>query len=229
MYYIGCIDSIWNFSFDNNFTKGRILEMKKWLKQIISVVLSVYICLVFVQVAGAATGGFDYVDEDTNIRFHADEGVLPEDVKVSIRQIIPGVRDDEDSEFEEILEDLDKDIRKQVEKLEAYIVDLSDKDLNPIQPDGYITVMIPVREDFDEEDLEILRVVQGDDVVFETELKVIEGQKYCVFKTNHFSTYCLIDKVGKGDVVNKYLPYFVYILALTSLVCVFVATRRPTA
>lgn len=201
--------------------------MKRGLKQIISIIVSVYLCLAFVQVAVAAEDDFDYIDPDTNIRLHADAGIVPEDVTVAIRQIVPGMYEDENKEFESVLNDLDKVIRDQVEKLEAYMVDLLDKDLNPVQPDGYITVMVPVRDDFDQEDLEVLRVVQGDDVIFESDLKTIDGQKYCVFKTNHFSTYCLIDKLGKNDTVNKYLPYMVYVLALTSLVCLIVAMRRP--
>lgn len=201
--------------------------IRRGSKQIISLVMSMFVCLLFVQVV-AAEGDFDYIDPETNVRFHADAGIVPEDAMIVIRQIVPGLRDEDNKEFVDALENLDKAVRKQVEKLDAYIVDLLDSNSNPIQPDGYITVMIPVRDDFDRGDLEVLRVVQGDDVMFESELTTIDGQSYCVFKTNHFSTYCLIDKIGDSDKVSVYLPYVVYAIAIGSLACIVVAVRKPS-
>lgn len=201
--------------------------MKRGLKQVISVVVFIVVCLSFMRIVLAADGDFDYIDPETGVRFHADAGIVPEDASIAIRQIMSGINEEEDKDFVNAIADLDKVIRDQVEKLEVYIVDLLDADSNPIQPDGYITVMIPVRDDFDQEDLEILRVVQGDDTVFENELTTVDGNKYCVFKTNHFSTYCLIDKIGKSDKVSVYLPYVVYAMALGSFVCLAIAMRRP--
>ena len=200
--------------------------IKRCSKQIVLLVMSMFICLSFVQRV-AAIGDFDYVDPETNVRFHADAGIVPEDAMIAIKQIVPGLHDDDNKEFVDALSNLDKVIREHVEKLDVYIVDLLDGDSNLIQPDGYIKVMIPVRDDFDQEDLEILRVVQGDDVIFESELTVIDGQRYCVFETNHFSTYCLVDKIGDSDEVSVYLPYIVYAIAIGSLVCIVIAMRRP--
>lgn len=201
--------------------------IRRGLKQMIAVAVCMLVCLSLIRVGVAADGDFDYIDPETNVRFHADAGIVPEDATISIRQVVPGVSEEEDKEFEKAIENLDKVIRDQVEKLDAYIVDLVDAYSNLIQPDGYITVMIPVREDFDQEDLEVLRVVQGDDVIFDNDLTTIDGQRYCVFQTNHFSTYCLIDKVGKSDATSVYLPYVVYTMALISLVCLVVAMRKP--
>ena len=202
--------------------------MKRGLKQTISVVMSMLLCLVLAQVVLAAEGDFDYIDPDTNVIFHADDGILPDDAMIVVRQIVPGLHEEDNKEFADMLSDLDKTIRDQVEKLDAYVVDLLDANSDPIQPDGYVTVMIPVGDDFDQEDLEVLRVVQGDDVVFESDLITIDGQKYCVFKTNHFSTYCLIDKMGKSDISSAYLPYIAYTVAMGSLVCLVLAMGRPT-
>lgn len=198
---------------------------KRSLKQIISVMMCVFVCLMFARVVVAED--FDYTDPETGVRFHADEGILPDEAMILVRQLIPGIDEDEDKEFADLLKNLDEVIRKQVEKLDAYIIDLYDGNSDKIQPDGYISVMIPVTDDFDQDDLEILRVVQGDDVIFESDITEIDEQKYCVFKTNHFSTYCLIDKMGKSDVGSAYLPYVVYGLALVSLVCLAIAMRRP--
>ena len=200
---------------------------KRGLKQIISVMMCVFVCLVFAQVVVAED--FDYTDPETGVKFHADEGILPDEAMILVRQLTPGVDEDKDAdkEFVDLLENLDEVVRKQVEKLDAYIIELYDGNSNKIQPDGYVSVMIPVTDDFDQEDLEVLRVVQGEDVIFESDITEIDGQKYCVFKTNHFSTYCLIDKIGKSDVGNSYLPYVVYGLALVSLVCLAIAMRRP--
>ncbi|MBP5427558.1 MAG: hypothetical protein J6Y29_06720 [Clostridiales bacterium] len=200
---------------------------KRKFKQMILMLMCAIVCLTLMQTVIAANGEFNFVDEETGVRFHAEAGIVPENAVMAIRQIIPGIHAEEDAEFSAILEDLDEAVRSQVEKLDAYIVDLLDGDSKPIQPDGYITVMIPVQDDFDQEDLAVLRVISGDDVMYESELTTIDGQKYCVFKTNHFSTYCLVDKIGKNDSASVYLPYIIYAAVLVSVVCLFFAMHRP--
>ena len=66
------------------------------------------------------------------------------------------------------------------------------KDNQEIQPNGYVTVYIPIPKEYDNERIEIY-YVDVENETFKPIEGTIQGEDYA-FTTNHFSTYVLIEK-----------------------------------
>ena len=115
---------------------------------------------------------------------------------------------------------------------EIYFLDIQG---NIIQPSGFVKILIPIPEYFDKtkDDIDVYRIQSGldDDDDFDEHIKEIDGTYYCVFDTNHFSPYALIDK---NTNVSKYnnpniIIILSFILFLTSLIIfliIFLLKRR---
>lgn len=70
-----------------------------------------------------------------------------------------------------------------------------------IEPNGYVTVCIPIPEDYKAENIE-LYYINEDKETYE----LIEGEvqeDYFTFTTNHFSTYALVERVEDTEVVAE--------------------------
>ncbi len=66
------------------------------------------------------------------------------------------------------------------------------KDNEEVQPNGYVTVYIPIPKEYDNERIEIYYVDEENET-FEPIEGTIQGEDY-TFTTNHFSTYVLVEK-----------------------------------
>ena len=117
------------------------------------------------------------------------------------------------------MEDLDEDKVGYIENLDVYSINLVDENSNKIQPNGEVTVMIPIKDDFDLNDLEILRVTVMDDGICDSKIVQKDDVKYCVFKTNHFSIYCVSDKLTVKEYIDILAPYvIIFVLSLTAII-----------
>lgn len=66
------------------------------------------------------------------------------------------------------------------------------KDNQEIQPNGYVTVYIPIPKEYDSERIEIY-YVDVENATYKLVEGTIQGEDY-TFTTNHFSTYVLVEK-----------------------------------
>lgn len=168
---------------------------------------------------------FDAIDPETGVRVYADPGVFPKSVHLVVKKIDKGEGLSE--EYKDYLKNLDEEYRKQVEKLEFYDIKVVDEKSGVIQPNGKVTIQIPLKEGMDEKDLKSLLVLESKDSDFENKVVEIDGEKYCSFDVDHFSIYCLVDIFSVRDIFELLLPYAATITAL-SLVAwgIFSALRK---
>ena len=172
----------------------------------------------------------NYIDEETGIRFYAEEGAIPKDARIVITPIIPGLHKEDDENYRKALKNLDEDKKKEVERLELYKIEILNKDNMKVRETGLVRVMIPINKNFDEKDLEILKIVSGKDVTYDKEITTFNGQKYCVFQNtqggNISGVCCLVDKLVPNESIQRYIPYFVYAGVLSVAGVLFVIIKN---
>lgn len=59
--------------------------------------------------------------------------------------------------------------------------------LNILPTKGKVTVMLHVSDTFNENDLETLRIIFGEDITYLNNIVKVGGRKYCTFLTDYFS------------------------------------------
>lgn len=127
--------------------------------------------------------GVTTIEENVyNVMIKALPVAISEDVRLEVNTIKP--RNENYPKINDILSD--------VEGKKTYFDIKLIKDNQEIQPNGYVTVYIPIPKEYDSERIEIYYV----DVENETHKLIegtIQGEDY-TFTTNHFSTYVLVEK-----------------------------------
>ena len=133
----------------------------------------------------------DITDSATGIRVQAAAGVLPEGVKLVVREITDGA---EYQRAGTALESIGK-------KFKLYDVCVTDKDGNEIQPADILTVSYPVPKGYAAEALQLYRI--GEDGS-RTLIKGMVMDGYYVVQQKHFSNYALVEKGSRiTDAENK--------------------------
>lgn len=84
------------------------------------------------------------------------------------------------------------DILSDVEGKKTYFDIKLIKDNQAVQPNGYVTVYIPIPKEYDSERIEIY-YVDVENAAYKLIEGTIQGEDY-TFTTNHFSTYVLVEK-----------------------------------
>lgn len=127
--------------------------------------------------------GVTTIEENVyNIMIKALPVAISDDVKLEVNTI--KARNENYPKINNILSD--------IEGKKTYFDIKLIKDNQEIQPNGYVTVYIPIPKEYDNERIEIYYV----DVENETYKLIegtIQGEDY-TFTTNHFSTYVLVEK-----------------------------------
>lgn len=119
-------------------------------------------------------------DEETGITIDSNSGVLPEGTIVIANQVTDGEQFDT---VKEILKDT-------VEQFSVFNISLENNH-QKIQPNGKVSVSIPVPTGYDEKELVIYHI--SDDGT-KTEISSKVDGNYIVFETDHFSTYVVAEK-----------------------------------
>ena len=171
---------------------------------------------------------FYQIDDNTGIRVHAPAGVFPANSHILVKKLEHGSKNNDlDDNYKKAVENLDKENKKKIEKINLYSVKVVDDNSNVLQPNGEVTIMLPVPENFNENDLEALRIMSGKDTSFSSNIVEIDGKKYCAFVTDHFSIYGLIDKLTVEDFIKHMVPYLiVYIILGISVAIYFILKKR---
>ena len=203
--------------------------IKGIFRRVILLAFSIIFCLVFIEnmcvINGIAASEFEYIDKETGVRFYAEKGVVPDGAHFVTEQIIPGLYKEDTQRYNDALKDLDEDKKKEIENLDLYRIDLVNDKNEKVLPNGYIRVMLPISKRFDEEDIEVLKILSGKDVVYDNQITTVNGNRYCVFKTNSFSTYCLIDRLAPNEMMQVYVPYIVFTVVLCAAIVLYFVIR----
>lgn len=132
---------------------------------------------------------FNQQDKATKVWVLADYGVFPYKSKLSVKDM------NEEENYNLVLAILDDDQKNVMERIKFYDIKVLDRFGNVSQPNGKVTVRLPIPHNFDENDLKALKVTDAQDEVFENEKVVnVDGVNYLEFETNHFSYYALMDE-----------------------------------
>ena len=102
--------------------------------------------------------------------------------------------------------------------LAKQLINLIDESSNKIQPNGEVTVMIPIDKYFDLADLEVLRITAIDDEIHDSRVVEKDGIKYCAFETSHFSIYCLSDKLTLKEYIEIFAPYVIIFVSILTAI-----------
>lgn len=145
-------------------------------------------------------------DEETGIIIKAESGVIPFGAKILVNRL-DKMKNNQGENYEEAMKNLDEDKEKNMEKAVFYSIDLVDDNNEEVQPNGNVEVMLPIPDDFDENDIKVFRVIEDKDIEYGKEIAVIRGVRYCSIKAEHFSIYCLYDRMRQHDYMEYVLPY----------------------
>ncbi|BED92669.1 MAG: hypothetical protein RsTaC01_0504 [Candidatus Paraimprobicoccus trichonymphae] len=146
------------------------------------------------------------VDSETGIWIQAGEYVLPLGSKLIVKEIESG-----SSEYEEILESMSENTKSFTDQMK--IVEIHVEDLNGviIQPNGDVTVRIPLPEGMDLGNIiMVYRIESGsDDVEIKGKSLILNNAPWVEYKiTNHFSPYAVLDtKIKADENQNKSIIY----------------------
>lgn len=172
------------------------------------------------------------VDKETGVELSAEEGVIPEGATLSVEPI----KDEEVEEIiREIAEELDIEISEDAHII-VFDISLVNSQGVTVQPDGTVTVKIPLPEDFAEDVTYYVYHVADDGKL--TDMKAtVDKDGYISFTTDHFSKYLLSDEKliedGAGDTdtddEDKNVPTGVSVLlipAVTAAAAVLISRKR---
>lgn len=157
-------------------------------------------------------------DSFTGVRLEATTGELPADTTLTVSQIKSG---DAYASVNTILGD-------SVTGIVAYDISLKSGSTK-IQPDGKVTVYLPIPDGFDKNRLTVYSVdmEKGTKESYAVTVETVAGKAYAVFETTHFSTYVLAEKAVSnpqtGD--SSDLPLYAGLM-LTSAGAVLLTIRR---
>ncbi len=112
-----------------------------------------------------------------------------------------------------VIDNVDNDIKLSGKNFKFYKISVIDKETGEkVQPiDGKkVTIMLPIPEDYNLDNLEAIRVESDEDIEYNEHIENINGKNYLVFDTNHFSDYALYEKISNNIVsdnnyTDKYL------------------------
>lgn len=151
-------------------------------------------------------------DKTTNIKLETNTGVVPADIILNSNKITT----------EKTLNTIKTALKDISTKYISYDITLTSNGVK-IQPNGKVTISIPIPTDYDKTKLAVYRIAD-DGTKTKYDVKVIDN--LATFETDHFSTYVLVEnnvvnntnskekddtpKTGNLDIIN-------YVLVITAL------------
>ena len=132
-------------------------------------------------------------DTGTKISIAAEKGVLPQNAQLSASPVA------EDTENYRFAQNILKDI---AQRQTIYEISLSSDGI-PIQPNGKVTVRLPIPEGYNRGSLAIVRVMP--DGTFQSLDFVIDGD-FLVVQTGHFSLYAIVEKSAEASSAVSEIP-----------------------
>lgn len=121
-------------------------------------------------------------DKDTNVKLKTTAAVVPIDTVMQVTAIKEGTTFDT---VEKVMSD--------AKTFKVFDITLESNG-KKIQPNGNVTISIPIPSDMGTENLVACRIAEdGEKTEYKVTIEAIDGTKYATFETNHFSTYVLAE------------------------------------
>lgn len=116
---------------------------------------------------------------------------------------------------------MDTEFKNIVQRLKIYDIFVLDPYGEKITEFGdYATLYIQIPDNYDEKDLKAIHINEDKDQEFDEWIETIDGKKYLVFNTNHFSPYAILDKN-----TNSY-NFLIYIFISINIMLVVILFYR---
>lgn len=134
-------------------------------------------------------------NDSTSIKLNANNNVIPQDTILITEEITSG------DTYTKIENALINDVKDFV----LYDITLESNNVK-IQPNGVVTISIPIPNDFNSNEIVIYRV--NDDlstVEYNFTIETIDGKEYARFETDHFSNYVIAEKQIKSEQTEEHI------------------------
>lgn len=130
-------------------------------------------------------------DTTTNIQLEADTTIIPENTELITEKI----------------ENYANTMLTNTNEFYAYDITLKSNGVK-VQPNGKVKIRIPIPEGMETSNLVVYRVEENELIKYDVTIEEVDGAKFAVFETDHFSTYILADNSTKesqeeNDVTNE--------------------------
>lgn len=117
------------------------------------------------------------------------------------------------------------------ERIKLFEIHVVDSGGNIIQPNtfyGLVTEKIAIPDDFDNDYLGVYRVLSDlPDIEFNEYIVTIGNKHYCKFKTDHFSSYALVDKKSDNYLWgNVIFLIFILLIIITIVVILWLSKNE---
>ena len=139
------------------------------------------------------------IDNETGIKIETTIEAVPENVVLEIEQL------DTSSELNQNLVEIIDTLPNTTSntKFKIFDIKLVDNANNEIQPNGRVTVYLPIPNGFSSK-VKVYNINPSDNenpyTLLDTTIETIDNQKYAKFTTNHFSYYSMVNGELTGDV-----------------------------
>ncbi len=161
-------------------------------------------------------------DTNTNIKLEATNGVVPDNVVLDVESITKG------NAYTNV-----KKVLPNLSKFVAYDITLKSNGVE-IQPNGKLKIKVPIPDGYDTSKLVVYRIDGNNKIKYNVTVETIDGVKYAVFETDHFSTYVLgelsngneLDETPKTGSAN--IIYYILPITLMSAVGIVALKRKET-
>lgn len=156
------------------------------------------------------------VNEETKVMIKANSVAIQDGTSLDVKTV---------NENEEGYQNLAKIVRKIKGNKMYFSIQLL-KDNKPVQPNGYVTVYIPIPENFNKDRIEVYYINEQTGG-YELQTGEVQGEYYS-FTTNHFSNYVLIEKPEPktfGQVVTEIFTNVIVLYAIIGILIVIIAIQ----
>lgn len=153
------------------------------------------------------------VHEETKVMIKAEDIAIEEGTSLTVKIV-----NDNDEVYKQI-----SDIMKKVKGNKTYFDVQLIKDDKSIQPNGYVTVFLPIPEGYNKERIE-LYYINTQTGEYELQNGEIQGEYYS-FTTNHFLNYVLIEKPEPktfGQIVTEIFTNLIVLYSIIGILVVVV-------
>lgn len=136
---------------------------------------------------------------DLSVIIESNDNTIPEDSKLEAEFVVDDDLEFQASEYDDICNKLDNNLKVNIERLGIFNLKLFDKDGKQINTlSKNISTFIEIPKEFDKQDIQVYYVSENDDEHFEEKVVTRNGKSYINFETNHFSPYALVDEETRG-------------------------------
>lgn len=132
-------------------------------------------------------------DTTTGVKLESTSAILPSNVVLSVAKVTE----------QNTLNIVEKSLKDISNEYIVYDITLLQDNVK-VQPNGKVKISLPIPTDYDTTNLTVYRVAEnGEKIEYKPTIETVDGVKYAIIETDHFSTYVLAEKVESTQTSTK--------------------------